>query len=312
MPEIRECGVMIASHNRREDLARTLDAIRTLNPAPAEIMVCLDACSDGSGDMLRRSFPSTRLLENDRPLGSVGSRDRMLRAARCDLVLSLDDDSHPVEPDFLARAASHFSRLPRLAVACFPQRSEEFPESLTRASFGAPRLVGSYAASGAMLRRATYLSLPGFPPIFFHAYEEPDYALQCHAAGWQVLRLTDLTIRHRYSGAGRNEIRTHHQHARNEALSALMRCPAPLLPAVLPFRAMRQLVYACSRGHRWTAREPAWWLSFLRLAPSALAMRRPVGWQSYLAWMRLLRHPAPVPSEWLPHNADDPHNPPAP
>ena len=53
--------------------------------------------------MVLREFPGFVVLENPERQGSVASRDRMLRLASADIVISLDDDSYPVEPDFLAR-----------------------------------------------------------------------------------------------------------------------------------------------------------------------------------------------------------------
>ena len=61
------------------------------------------------------------------------------------------------------------------------------PKHWRNTDFGSEHLTRSFANSGAVLRRSTYLQLPGFEPRFFHMYEEPDYALQCVAAGYDVL-----------------------------------------------------------------------------------------------------------------------------
>lgn len=290
--------IAIATHNRCEDLRTTMKALRALDPAPSETLVCADGCSDGTAEMLAAEFPECRVLENFPASGSVASRDRMMREARGEFVLSLDDDSHPVEPDLLVYAESRFRKFPRLAVASFPQRSDEFPESLTRTGFGPSRFTGSYANSGAAVRRSMYLDLPGYHTTFFHAYEEPDFSLQCFARGWQTRLCTGRSIRHRYTPRERSERRTHAFHARNEAWSVLMRCPAPWLPAVLAFRAASQFAYACRRGPRWVASEPAWWFRFLSGAPAALRARHPLPWNAYLGWMRLLRNPAGTEAEW--------------
>src|SRR5205085_25122 len=138
---------------------------------PDEILVTLDGCTDDSADMLRTRFPQVKVRENPVARGSVPSRDAMLRAATGDLVLSLDDDSYPVERDFLARVTRLFAGDPALALVCFPQRSDEFPTSLSQSGFGPDRRVGSYASSGAVLRRSTYLALPGYVNAFSHGYE---------------------------------------------------------------------------------------------------------------------------------------------
>lgn len=283
-------AISIATHNRVPDLRRTLDAIRGLCPAPDEIIVCADGCTDDTAEVVRRDYPEVTLLENKVSAGSIGSRDRIMRVAKSDLVLSLDDDSYPVEPDFIAKVEDLFRREKDVAVAYFPQRSDEFPESLTATDFGSQKEIGSFANSGAVFRRSTYLQLQGYPTFFFHAYEEPDYALQVFAAGERVIYFPELTIRHHYSGLQRNEIRTHQRHARNEFWSTLMRCPLPYMPFVAGYRMLSQMRYAMSRGSDWVVREPMWWWQGLKGAPYALKQRRPVPWSSYRNWLRLLRN----------------------
>ena len=100
-------------------------------------------------------------------LGSVASRDRMMREARGDLVLALDDDSYPEQLDCIARIVPTFEQHPKLAVLHFPQRTDEYPETLAQTDFGPEHLTRSFANSGAVLRRSTYLQLPGLSHVFF-------------------------------------------------------------------------------------------------------------------------------------------------
>ena len=104
-------------------------------------------------------------------------------------------------------------------------------------------------------------------------YEEPDYALQCVAAGYDVLFSPVVTIRHHYSGQARDEIRIHHRHARNELWSTLMRCPFPFAVGIAGWRVFSQFRYACKRGWSWVVREPFGgarrWLEFRIVFESA-------------------------------------------
>lgn len=296
-PSPLSCAICITTHNRRDDLARTLAALATLTPAPDEILIAADGCTDGTIDLVRSQYPHVRLLIHDQPRGSVPSRNELAAATTCDVFVSLDDDSYPIDADFIARVRELFSAHPRLAVASFPQRTDEQPETLTATDFGPSRFTGSYANSGAAIRRAAFEELGGYPDFFFHAYEEPDLALRCVAAGWQVRHETSLLIRHHFTAAQRNEIRTHQRHARNELWSVLLRCPAPQLFAVALFRAVRQLGYAWHRGLAWVVREPAWWWAALRGIPACLAARRPLAWNRYRAWMELVRTPINIVDE---------------
>jgi GT2 family glycosyltransferase len=300
------CAICIATHNRREDLENTLAVLARLDPQPAEVLITADGCSDGTVEWVRAHYPQHRLTVNEQARGSTGSRDAMFRAATSDIVLILDDDSHPIETDFLARLPLLFEAHPRAAVLNFPQRSDEFPESLQATDFGPSYFAGTYVNCASAIRRSVFLELGGYPAEFRIAYDEPDFALRCVSAGWQVRYETGLTIRHHYSGVMRNEMRMHHTHARNELWSVLLRCPAPQLLPVALFRIARQFGYAWQRGWSWVVQEPKWWLAALRGIPGCFRNRRAVPWRRYRAWMELVRRPIYDEAEWNARFQEDP------
>ena len=278
---------MITTRNRAGDLRRTCRVLRQLNPAPGEVLITADGCIDNTVDVASRELSGVRLFVNELGQGSVVSRDRMIREARGDLVLALDDDSYPEQLDCIARFVPIFENRPQLAVLHFPQRTDEYPETLAQTDFGQEKLTRSFANSGAVIRRSAYLQLPGFEPKFFHMYEEPDYALQCAAAGYEVLFSPIVTIRHHYSRKVRSEIRNHHRHARNEMWSVLLRCPFPYVVPVALYRALSQFRYAWRRGFGWIIREPVWWWQAIAGVRYCLAKRHPVSWAGYKRWLRL-------------------------
>src|SRR4029077_8896681 len=280
-------SVMITTRNRVDDLMRTCRNLQRLNPSPDEWLITADGCSDETAEFVKSELPNARLIVNRLAVGSVASRDRMMRETRADLVLALDDDSYPEQVDCIARIVPMFEQCPKLAVLHFPQRTDEYSQTLAQAAFGSEHLTRSFANSGAVLRRSTYLQLPGFESRFFHMYEEPDYALQCVAAGYDVLFSPLITIRHHYSGEARDEIRVHHRHARNELWSTVMRCPFPFALGIIAWRVLSQFRYACKRGWSWVAREPNWWREALGGIPYCLRKRRPVSWVGYRRWLAL-------------------------
>ena len=288
-------AICIATHNRRDDLIRTLREIARLDPQPAEMIIAADGCTDGTSEFVAKEYPAIRLITHTEARGSIPSRNEMAAVCTSDVFFSLDDDSHPIETDFLSHLAKLFDENPALAIASFPQRTDEFPATLTQTDFGPPHFTGTYANSGAAIRRTVFAALGGYPDFFQHAYEEPDFALRCCAAVWQARHETSLTIRHHFTSVQRNEMRTHHRHARNELWSVLMRCPAPQVFAVALFRIVRQAMYAASRGPAWLVREPQWWLAVTKLRMK----RDPLPWKKYRAWMGLVRRPISSREEWI-------------
>lgn len=292
------CGVIITTHNRQTDLERTCRVLAELNPLPDEVLICADGCSDGTVDFLKKSHPEFKLLINPTSRGSIASRDAMMRAAESDVLFSLDDDSHPVGLDAIARIKAVFSANSRLAVASFPQRSDEVPESLTAEDFGAPHFAGTYSDCACALRRQTYLDLGGHFLPFHHSYEEPDFAMRCVCHGWQVRFEPQVVIRHHYSSTNRNEMSVHHLHACNELWSVLLRCPMPQVFSVALFRLIRQFGYAHQRGFDWVMREPFWWRRCALGLRTCLTQRSPLPWPRYRAWMGLVKKPIFSHGEW--------------
>lgn len=278
---------MITTRNRLAELYRTVQVLKSLRPPPDEILVTADGCTDGTADFVRAELPQATLIVNEVGCGSVASRDRMMREATGDLVLALDDDSYPEQLDCLARLANLFAARPQLAVAHFPQHTDEYPETLGKTEFDPPCLTRSFANSGACLRRSIYLQLPGFEPRFFHMYEEPDYALQCIGGGFEIYHTPILTIRHHWSGQSRSRLRNHHRHARNQLWSALLRCPFPYSLVVIGYRFAVQFRFAWNEGISWVIREPLWWWQALREAPYFLRKAKPIPWSSYRRWLSL-------------------------
>lgn len=283
---------MVTTRNRCADLRRTLDRLGCMNPLPDEILICADACEDETVSMLSTEYPHVRLFENHEPVGSVGSRDRLLREAEGDWVLSLDDDSYPVDDAFFARINEVITSHPEAAVITFPEcRDEGVYAGVNKTPATQGHYVSSYANCGAIMDRAFYLRQPGFPAIFGHMYEEPDFSLQCYAAGSSVWFEPSLSIRHHQSPVQRNHLRRHQQNARNELWSVWMRCPWPWVPLVSAFRIFRQWQYACREGFAWAIREPLWWSDAFAGLGRTRKQRQTVPWGKYVSWMRLARNP---------------------
>ena len=291
-------AICITTHNRRAEIERTLAQLVALSPQADELLIVADGCTDGTAEFVRERHPGARLIVHEQGRGSIPSRNEMAAATTCDIFLSLDDDSYPLERDATARIRELFEKNARLAVAAFPQRSDEYPATLTAEDFGSAKFVGSCANSSAAIRASVFRELRGYPDFFFHTYEEPDFALRCVNAGWQVRFEPCVTVRHHFSAIGRNEIRTHQRHARNEFWSVLLRCPMPQLFAVAPFRAWRQFVYACRRGWSWVWREPRWWFQCVAGIPWCLRERNALAWPRYRAWMELVRAPIESAADW--------------
>jgi len=285
-------SIIITTKNRSPELLRTLNVLRSLDPQPLEVLITADGCTDDTVELVesekrKGEIKNILLIVNEVGKGSVASRDRMMREATGDLLLTIDDDSYPEQMDCLETLRELFEKNPKMAIATFPQRTEEYPVTLTQTNFGEAHSVRSFPCSGACLRVSTYRSLQGFEPMFFHMYEEPDYAIQCVADGWDVLFTPEITVRHHWTGSGRSELRNHHFHARNELWSTVMRVPFPQMVFIIFWKIFSQAAYATGRGGEWLIKEPLWWLAAVQGLSRAFTHRHIVTWSGYKKWIAL-------------------------
>jgi glycosyltransferase involved in cell wall biosynthesis len=110
-------SAVIATKNRLAELRRTWRALQQLNPPPLEVLITTDGCTEDIVAAVKAELPQARVFVNQIGLGSVASRDRMIREARGDLVLALDDDSYPEQLDCITRIVPFFEQWPKLAVS---------------------------------------------------------------------------------------------------------------------------------------------------------------------------------------------------
>ena len=104
--------VAVITHNRREELARTLAQLAGLPEKPA-IVVVDNGSDDGSAAYVRWSHPAVLLIAARRNLGAVG-RNLALRHVMTPYVAFCDDDTW-WEPGSLARAADALDAHPDVA-----------------------------------------------------------------------------------------------------------------------------------------------------------------------------------------------------
>jgi len=89
-----EVSVVIANWNVRDLLRQAIRSVEENSPTlPHEIIVVDDASTDGSVDMVRREFPTVRLLINEKNLGFSRANNRGAAIARGRYLFLLNTDT---------------------------------------------------------------------------------------------------------------------------------------------------------------------------------------------------------------------------
>jgi GT2 family glycosyltransferase len=202
-------SVVVITHNRRDELLRTLAALRDL-PEQPPVLVTDNASTDGTAEAVARLHPWVRLLRPGRNLGAVG-RNLAVDRVRTPYVAFCDDDSW-WEPGSLAAAAGLLAAHPRLAavtarIVVEPDGTEdpvvrELRESpLDGPSWLPGPALGSFLAAATVMRVPAFRAAGGFSSRLWLGGEEELLATDLLTGGWWLAYADALTVHHHPSRA---------------------------------------------------------------------------------------------------------------
>lgn len=186
-------SIMIPSFRRTLALNSTLSKLQQLRPLPEEILVFLNAPGPSEVQQVTASG-LVRVFRCPLNLGPGGARAFLLKHARHEYVLSLDDDSYPLDNDFLERVMHAVERAPGAEIiGCQIYERHQDPAPASKEDRPAACFVGC----GCIYRRSTYKKVRGYVPLpLAYGMEEIDLALQYWESGYAIATSRDLRIRH--------------------------------------------------------------------------------------------------------------------
>lgn len=287
-------GVVVLTHDRAEELVRTVRQVRALPERPPVIVVD-NASTDATPARLAAEAPEVELV---RLPANIGAAARNVGVARLQTpyVAFCDDDTWWA-PGALARAADLLDAHPRLAVLSArvlvgPEQREDPTCAVMAASPLAPdptlpgRPLIGFMAGASVVRRAAFLAAGGFHRRLFLGGEELLLALDLAARGWGMAYVADVVVHHdpspRRDGPGRRRLMI-----RNALWCAWLRRPWPsalrrtvdLLRRRPHDAAWRAGVLAALGGLPWVVRErrpvPARVEAALRMVEASSAVLAP-------------------------------------
>jgi GT2 family glycosyltransferase len=212
-------------------IGQTLETLRRLEgcrPRPDELLVHVDGNEVACVSAVRASFPQVGVVASETLIGPGGGRDKLVSAARNELIASFDDDSYPIDIDYFSRVrflAEAFPDAALLAATIFHR-----DEALTVEEKVITR-TASFGAGGVVFRRSEFLAAGGFVPLVVaYGMEEEDLVLRLLDRGRTLLHCRWLRVFH-------DSDRSHHNSAfitsgtiANIALLAWLRYPARYWP----------------------------------------------------------------------------------
>lgn len=217
-----DLSIVIVTSNTRELLRNCLESVfENTSGVNYEVIVVDNSSTDGSVEMVERTFPCVKLIRNDENLGFAKGNNQGFAASKGTYILALNSDTVVQDNAILATARFMDEHPEAGAVGCrtvHPDGSlqltyERFPTILTEIFYTTPlsRLfphnvaedrdgyldVNWVQGSFLMLRRAALEEVGMFDEMFSPAYsEETDLCYRLKQAGLRVYYYPDATIVH--------------------------------------------------------------------------------------------------------------------
>jgi GT2 family glycosyltransferase len=199
--------VVVITHNRRDELTRTLDYLAALPERPAVIVVD-NGSGDGTAAHVRWHYPEVALIAARRNLGAVG-RNVALRRVLTPYVAFCDDDTW-WEPGSLARAADALDAHPDVASVTariiVEPSGEDDPIVAELAGSPVPGRAGlpgpallSIMAGASVLRVDAFRAAGGFSPRLWLGGEEELLCTDLLSAGYWLCYLPGAIVHHQAS-----------------------------------------------------------------------------------------------------------------
>lgn len=220
--------IAILNYQRRDALRAALEAARAQRYAPLEVLAVDNASTDGSPEMVRDEFPDVHLIALPENMAAA-ARNEGVRAAKGEIVFTLDNDVRFTTPDDVARGVAAFDRHPRAAVVNFAilgpdgrlsQRDWCHPRDCGR--WAHAEFLTDYVLEGASAcRRSAFLAAGGYWPPFFIGHEGWDLALRLLDAGHELVYAPDVRVRHMVDPTVRPSSRIYYTFTRNSIWVAL-------------------------------------------------------------------------------------------
>jgi GT2 family glycosyltransferase len=206
----------VVNTDGRELLMRCLDAIEATHPdgLERELLVLDNASDDGSAAAVRARGGDVRLIELDRRAGKAENDSTLLREARGEYALLLNEDSE-LQPGAVAALVAALDADPRAGAAAAqlldpagrPRPTAWRAPGVATALAAALMLhrllvvqrggrVGWAQSSAMLVRRAAAEEVGYLDPQFFVYSDETDFCKRLADAGWHTLLVPEARAVH--------------------------------------------------------------------------------------------------------------------
>lgn len=211
---------VILNTNRRDDTLETLGSLAKSTYPNLHILVLDNASTDGSIDAIQKEYPDVQIIELDENLGYAGNNNVGIQAAMeqgADWVFVLNEDtivdpaciSHMIaaaveKPDagILGPLVYHYDEPTVIQTAGglmdnYWQAYHLGQNQPDQGQFSGVRQVDWISGCAILVNRQVIEQVGSLDKRFFYYWEETDWCLRAHEAGWRLYCVSTAKLWHK-------------------------------------------------------------------------------------------------------------------
>lgn len=194
-------SIVIVTKNRREELEVTLNKISDLiDSSLTEILVLVDGSKDETFK-LQEKFKAVNWTILKQSVGASYARSLLYKKAKGDIFIGLDDDSHPLQYDFIQTVEDLFREDKSLGIIAFQEIKGVFENDIEALNSKSQEPINYYCnefvGCGFAIKRESYLATRGFPKWIDIYGEESCLAIEVLANKENILFTNSISVNHR-------------------------------------------------------------------------------------------------------------------
>ncbi|AWG21459.1 family 2 glycosyl transferase [Flavobacterium faecale] len=201
-----EVSILIVTKNRPKELAFTLhNLLGIVDLSLHEVLVFIDGCIQTMA--IQKDFPWVRWESVVTSVGASPARSILYKNGNGIVFIGLDDDAHPLTPDFISKVHQVFNNDKKIGIVAFQEIKGIFASdeiAIENADHKSEEYyTNDFIGCGFAIKKEVYLLTNGFP-VWIDIYgEEACVAIEVLDLGYQIKYVGSIMVNHRVDRLGR-------------------------------------------------------------------------------------------------------------
>ena len=242
---------LIVTKGRPDDLQLTLSRLNTLiDTGKHEVLVFIDGCMASEKLIPIYNWVQWTVVKDS--ISASPARAILYQKAIGNIFIGLDDDAHPISPDFIRSVENGFEKNSKIGIIAFQEVKGIYnsdQEALFEAKYNTSYITNEFIGCGFAILKKVYNHTNGFP-VWIDIYgEESAVAMEAMDLGYSIYYAHDIVVNHRIDIVrrkveGKNYFRFERQ-LRNSFRLFLVYYPTPFkIISILLFHNFRKYAMA--------------------------------------------------------------------